>query len=293
MAGFERGCKVKCPASESAPSVHTNNDVKVYSVLAWRRAAVPVAVMLGLCLASSRPLRAQMFSNSAGAATVVVATGQVSVIRNETVWALFPNHAVRVGETIVTEEDGYAELQVADGSRFYVFPDSRVVFRKNPGSLRDLVDVFLGRVRFEIQKLTGGEPRYRIFTPTAVISVRGTTFDVNVDPDETTVVAVDEGVVAVTHRLLPSNSELIIGAGESLVIHANTPLAKAGVNKAKAVQVASDMARTAAYIWSRIGRGGSSPGGGPIPGGTGAGTGGGLPGDESAPEPPPPPPPAP
>ena len=246
--------------------------------------------MLGLCVGSSRPLRAQMFSNSAEAATVVVATGQVSVIRSEAVWALFPNQAVRVGETIVTEEDGYAELQVADGSRFYVFPNSRAVFRKNPGSLRDLVDVFLGRVRFEIQKLTGGEPRYRIFTPTAVISVRGTMFDVNVDQDETTVVAVDEGVIAVTHRLLPSNNELIIGAGESLVIHAGTPLAKAGVNKAKAVQVASDMARTAAYIWSRIGRGGSSPGGGPIPGGTGGGTGGGLPGDEQAPEPPPPPP---
>jgi ferric-dicitrate binding protein FerR (iron transport regulator) len=246
--------------------------------------------MLELCLASSRPLRAQAFSNSAEAATVVVATGQVSVIRSEIVWALFPNQPVRVGETIVTEEDGYAELQVADGSRFYVFPNSRAVFRKNPGSLRDLVDVFLGRVRFEIQKLTGGEPRYRIFTPTAVISVRGTMFDVNVDQDETTVVAVDEGVVAVTHRLLPSNNELIIGAGESLVIHANMPLAKAGLNKAKAVRVASDMARTAAYIWSRIGRGGSSPGGGPVPGG---GTGGGLPGDEPAPEPPPPPPPAP
>jgi hypothetical protein len=245
--------------------------------------------MLGLCLGASRPLRAQTFSNSAGAATVVLATGQVSVIRNETVWALFPNEAVRVGETIVTEEDGYAELQVADGSRFYVFPNSRAVFRKNPGSLRDLVDVFLGRVRFEIQKLTGGEPRYRIFTPTAVISVRGTRFDVNVDQDETTVVAVDEGVVAVMHRLLPSNNELIIGAGESLVIHANTPLAKAGVNKAKAVRVASDMARTAAYIWSRVGRGGSSsPSGGTIPGG-----GTGLPGDEQAPEPPPPPPPAP
>jgi len=289
MAASGRCFKVKYPASESAPSVHTDNDVKVYSVLARRRTAVLAVVMAGLCLGSSRPLRAQSFSDSTAAATVVVATGQVSVIRGETLWALFPDQAVRVGETIVTEEDGYAELQVADGSRFYVFPNSRAVFRKNPGSLRDLVDVFLGRVRFEIQKLTGGEPRYRIFTPTAVISVRGTMFDVDVDQDETTVVAVDEGVVAVTHRLLPSNNELIIGAGESLVIHAGTPLAKAGVNKAKAVRVASDMARTAAYIWGRIGRGGSSPGSGSIPGGTGGGTGGGLPGDEQAPEPPPPP----
>ncbi len=251
------------------------------------RASLMAVFAILLLVSLKAPLAAQI--PPAGAATVLTAVGNVSIIRDETLWVVFPDQAVRVGETIVTEEDGFAELELSDGSRFQIFPNSRVVFRKNPGSLRDLVDVFLGRVKFQIQKITGGSPRYRIFTPTAVISVRGTTFDVNVDPDETTFVAVDEGVVGITHRLLPTANEITLGAGESIIVYANAPLAKA-VDKTRAVRIASDLARTAASIWNRLGRSGGSSGGPPVPGGGGGGT---LPGDEQAPEPPPPPPPGP
>ena len=87
---------------------------------------------------------------------------------------------------------------------------------------------------------------------------------------------------------MPSSvNEITVGAGESIIVYANAPLAKA-VDKAKAVRIASDLARTAASIWNRLGRsGGGSSGGAPAPGGGGGGT---LPGDEQAPEPPPPPP---
>ena len=115
-------------------------------------------------------LRAQ-FGSAEGAATLVSAVGEVSVLRNEAIWALFPNDSVEPGETIVTGEDGFAEFRVADGSSFQVYPDSRVVFRKNPGTLGDLLDVFLGRVKVYIQHLGGRPNRHRIFTPTAVISV--------------------------------------------------------------------------------------------------------------------------
>jgi len=57
-----------------------------------------------------------------------------------------------------------------------------------------------------IEKL-GGEPNpHRVFTPTAVISVRGTIFDVAVNEYETTVVSVSEGLVGVRHRLLPARA---------------------------------------------------------------------------------------
>ena len=276
-------------APEPALYVHTDSSVFVRST-----APLPLVGLLAaltLSMGSVSPARAQFLT--AEAATVVTATGRVSVIRNETLWALFPDQSVRVGETVVTEEDGFAELLIGDGSQFLVFPNSRVVFRRNPGSLRDLVDVFVGRVKFHIQRLTGGEPRYRIFTPTAVISVRGTSFDVDVDPNETTLIAVEDGIVGVTHRLLPSNSEITVGAGESLVVYRDAPLAQAGVNKVKAVRIASDVARTVASIWSRLG-GRTSSGGGPAPpsGPPSGPSGGGLPGDEQAPEPPPPPAPA-
>ena len=186
--------------------------------------------------------------------------------------------------TIVTGEDGFAEFQVADGSSFQVYPDSRVVFRKNATTLGDLLDVFLGRVKVYIQHLGGRPNRHRVFTPTAVISVRGTIFEVSFDETETTLIAVDEGTVGVSHRLLPSTQEVPVEAGQSLIVYPDAPLAKAGVDKSRVVRIMDGLARAAASVWQR----GGGPGGGSTPGGGGDG-GGGLPGDEEAPPAPPPP----
>ena len=120
---------------------------------------------------------------------------------------------------ILTGPDGYAKFQTSDGSTFEVYPSSQVIFRKNPGSLRDLLDLFVGRIKVHIQRL-GGEPNpNRIMTPTAVISVRGTIFDVSInDDDETTIVSVEEGSVEVRHALKPGASK-IVNAGESLHVY--------------------------------------------------------------------------
>ncbi len=245
------------------------------------------AILLGLAVAPF-PLDAQLLGDVA-AAQVAVAEGDVSVIRGDQTWALFGGDQVQVGETIITGSDGFAQLTVEDGSQFLVYPDSRVVFRKNPGNLRDLIDLFLGRIKVYIQHL-GDEPNpHRIFTPTAVISVRGTTFDVTVDSEEVVTVGVDEGLVTVQHRLIPRNRETAVEAGQSLVIYPGAPLAKSGVDGVEAARLAGNLARIAASIWRRAGGGGG--------GGSGAGSGGGapapapLPGDEEAPAPPPAPPP--
>ena len=237
-------------------------------------------------------MRAQIFSDAA--ATVVEARGQVSVIRHGEEWALFTDDQVNVGETIVSGEDGFAQLEVSDGSFFLVYPESRVIFRNNPSNFRDLLDVFIGRVKVYIQHLGNRPNPHRVYTPTAVISVRGTTFDVTVYDTEATALAVEEGLVTVRHQLLPTNIETSVGAGESLVIEPNVPLAQARVDKARVFAVAEDVARTAASIWNRIGGGAGGSGGGSTPGSGGGGTGGGggpLPGDEQAPDPPPAPPP--
>ena len=251
------------------------------NITAWAAAAVFACLFGGSTQAADDTV-----------AKVVNAGGSVSLIRHDSLWALFPNQTVGVGETIVTGDDGFAHLEVSDGSSFVIYPNSHVVFRKNPGSLSDLVDIFLGRIKIHIQGLGGGPSRHRIFTPTAVISVRGTTFDVSVDENETTVVSVEEGVVGVRHRLLPSNKEIPVAQGQSLTIYRDAPLAKAGVNKVKVVRAAGGVARTLGYIWARSRRtgGGSAPsaGGGGLPGDTSAPSPP-LPGDTPAPEPPPPP----
>jgi hypothetical protein len=185
-----------------------------------------------LVFAAARIGSAQLFPPSPDAAAKVVSmTGQVSVLRDSEPWALNVGDLVQTQQVILTGPDGYAKFQTSDGSSFEVYPSSNVIFRKNPGSLQDLLDLFVGRVKIHIQRF-GGQPNpNRIMTPTAVISVRGTIFDVSInDDDETTIVSVEEGSVEVRHALKPGAAK-VVNAGESLHIYRDEPLAKSLIDK--------------------------------------------------------------
>ena len=221
------------------------------------------------------------------AAKVTTANGQVSVWRNSEMWALSAGNAVRVGETIVTGADGIARLEISDGSSFEVYPNSRVIFRANPGNLRELVEVFLGKIKVHIQTFGGRPNPYRVHSPTAVISVRGTVFEVAVEADSVTWVGVEEGLVNVEHRLLPGKI-VPLAPGESLRIFPNASLAASSINKAGVMARVADAAREALYVLRTAGRpgaGGKGPATGPGP------SSGPTTTDKEAPPPPPPPPP--
>lgn len=239
-------------------------------------------LILGLLLTCASSAPAQ---NPAAAAKVIVVQGRVSKLLSSEKWALFAADTIRVGEIIETGVDGYAQLQISDGSSFEVFPDSRVVFRANPGNLRDLVEVFLGKVKVYIQHYGGRPNNYRVHSPTAVISVRGTVFEVSVEPDTVTAVSVVEGLVAVEHRLLPTTKPVMVAPGEYLRVFPGAPLAQAGVNKAGVAAKVAAAVRDTLYSLPRR-TGGRGPTGG-APGG--GGTGGGVPTDTGAPPPPAPP----
>lgn len=210
--------------------------------------------------------------DSSYAAKVLDAQGRVSVLRNSEAWVLSNGNSVKVGEIVETGVDGYARLQISDGSSFEVFPNSRVVFRANPGNLRELVEVYLGKIKVYIQHLSGQPNPYRVHSPTAVISVRGTVFEVEVDGDTSTFIAVNEGLVTVRHRLLPSGKEVAVAPGQTLRVFPNAPLAQSGVNKmAVAAKVAGAVRDTLYSLPRRTGGGGGArpPAGG--------GAGGGVP----------------
>lgn len=256
------------------------------------RALALMAATLPVCLAQLPP----SFFSSSNAAKVIARQGQVSLLKDSALWAIDVGDGVQARQVIVTGPDGYAAFEVSDGSTFEVFPNSQVTFRANPGSLRDLADVWLGRIRVHIQRLGGKPNPNKVHTPTAIISVRGTTFDVEVsDDDETTRVAVEEGQVAVEHRLMPRDGDpRILNEGDEILIYRNAPLASARhLDRGRVLQV---MAEAARQILLRMpvniggGRGG-------VPGPTGGGPSAPLPGDTgatppppSAPPPPPPPP---
>ena len=127
----------------------------------------------------------------------------------------------------------------------------------------ELLDLYLGKVRLQIQKLTNGAPPYRVTTPTAVISIRGTVLDVDVSQTQETLVQVETGSVGVRHRLLPGK-EVIVESGQSLQVVPNVPLAAARITApllaiGRIVRAAAD---TLASIQQTGGSPTSSPSGG-------------------------------
>jgi len=236
--------------------------------------------------------------------------GRVSIFQDSAEIPLYAGSPVQPRQLIRTGPDGYAKVQLSDGSTFEVFQDSQVEFRTNPSSWSDLLNVIIGRVKVFIQHRNGPNPN-RVTTQTAVISVRGTVFDVVVeDEDATTLVSVDEGIVGVRHLLLPGN-EIQLQSGESYRVFRNQPLARR-IDKGGAVQKALRIAAQAVYdamvmhpggVGSGTSSTGTSTGSGtgasadkgrPTTGNTGSSGGDkGAPPAPSAPAPPPPPPPPP
>jgi hypothetical protein len=251
----------------------------------WARRAYLVALLIAvgtLLVCSTMMCSAQILPlSSEAAAKVMSLNGQVSVLRDTTPWALNVGDEVQARQVIVTGPDGYAKFEVSDGSTFEVYPNSNVVFRKNPGNWRDLLDVLVGRVKIHIQKWGGQPNNNRIITPTAVISVRGTTFEVGVDDDdETTIVSVEEGVVDVRHALRPGLTKTL-NAGESIHVYKDQPLAQSTVDKGAVVRRILQGLRDAAFTAATHSPAHTAPGG-PT-----------LPGNSSGPPPPPSPPPPP
>ncbi len=119
---------------------------------------------------------------------------------------------LKAGDTIVTGKSGKLVLGLSDGSQAVIAPKTTVVIKDLSQSPRTLFNVIRGKTRVHIEKL-GGQPNpYRVNTPTAVIAVRGTIFDVLVDDDETQVF-LHEGQVEVTNLTSP-NQPVLLFAGQ-------------------------------------------------------------------------------
>ena len=249
------------------------------------------AAAVVVCLA---PLEAQDIYN----ATVVEQLGRVSVAAGGYEVPLSTGSIVKRMQVIVTGPDGYAKFQVSDGSTFEVFNNARVVFRPNVGNLKDLLEIYIGRVKTFIQHEPGKVNHNEVHSPTAVISVRGTVFDVVVEDDAgTTLVTVDEGIVQV-HNTTAAGDDAYLHQGDVIRVFPGQPLQlKALIDKGNLMRQAMRAAENAVYqvlLQRRIG-GGTMPGG--IPSSTqgdqqkNGGKGGSTPGTPPAPPGSPPPPP--
>jgi FecR protein len=198
--------------------------------------------------------------------------GQVSLMRDGHIdIPLTVGSGVKAQQEIVTGPDSYARFRLQDNSTFEIYEKSTAVFKPDyPGGWQNLLNLVMGRVKVFIDH-SKGPNNNSVSTPTAVISVRGTVFDVVVeDADGTTLVSCDEGLVQIRNVTAPG-AEPLLRPGESYRIFRGQGILGKQINKGPIVQIALRALRDAALTAIQH----QAPGGVPV-----GGAGGGAQGDK-------------
>lgn len=102
--------------------------------------------------------------------------------------------------TLLETGNGRLLLQLADGSQVLVRAHTRLIVQQPAPADRSYFQLLLGRIRAFINRRTGGAAPFELGTSSAVITVRGTQFEVEVNRRNVTEVDVFEGLVEVRGR---------------------------------------------------------------------------------------------
>ncbi len=123
------------------------------------------------------------------------------------------------GDVISTGSTGHVVIDLTDGSQVIILPNSKVVVSdfRNAATLRELLQITLGRIRVRINHFQGKPNPYRVKSPTASIAVRGTEFEVSVGLAGETRVTVLKGKVEVASLSDPSRL-LLAEPGRSVIV---------------------------------------------------------------------------
>jgi len=124
---------------------------------------------------------------------------------------------VETGDTILTGLDGYAEMEMEDGSTVKVYEDSIFTLSsiERSGKQANSFQCVLGSVQYKFtQAMKENEPS--ISTPSTVCGLRGTEFTVVAGLDGSALYVVDDGSVAVTAQ----GEEVQLGAQEGVRVNA-------------------------------------------------------------------------
>ncbi len=144
-------------------------------------------------------------------ATISDFKGKVSIQLPAQAFAAPVRGEILPPDTTVSTDEGRLLLKLSDGSDVLVRAHTKLLLKQPEANGWKYFQLLMGRVRTQIQKRINGSPAFQIGTPSAVISVRGTKFDVEVDRRGFTEVDVDEGVVEL---------EAVTGRGQSVLITA-------------------------------------------------------------------------
>jgi len=192
---------------------------------------------------------------------------------------LAPNDPVVADETVETSATGLAHLRFIDESDLWIGSNSEIVLDKlvydaGTGEGDYAVRLTLGLFRFVTGKLN--HAAYQVWTPTAVIGVRGTDFVVAVAPSGATRVTAYEGRLTVRPRLGGSSVSLA-PPSTAMISRATGPVMASPFSDPVGAPAGSEEDRPLPEIEIfrlNHGRAGGGPGAG-TGSGPGGGTGGG------------------
>ena len=190
-----------------------------------RAYTLPVALMRGLLVLMALHAMHHVASAQGGAmeARVTSVRGRAVISRQATAPSSIARGAtVLPGDEIDTRAGGRVAIELGDGSLVIVQPGSLVVVQdyRNASSLRELLQISVGRVRVRINHLGGRPNPYRINSPTASIAVRGTEFSVTVEARGDTEVVVYEGIVEVASFANPHHP-VLVQPGHGVIVRPN------------------------------------------------------------------------
>ena len=132
------------------------------------------------------------------------------------------NDELFAGDVIRTLRGGRLVLGLTDGSQAIIGEQTLLQIMDTSSSPRTIFNVLRGRTRVKIEKVGGRPNPYRVNTPTTVIAVRGTLFDVIVE-DGRTEVFVHEGEVAVSNISRPEATVTLLPGQRTRVFHTQPP----------------------------------------------------------------------
>jgi len=188
-----------------------------------KRVAVIYLLFSSLILLASINAQAQTLVS----ARILSSNGSVEIERRAQGQAVLVKITYRVndellaGDVIKTHRGGRLVLGLTDGSQAIVSENTTVEITDLSLSPRTIFNLLRGKTRIKIEKVGGRPNPYRVNTPTAVIAVRGTLFDVFVTEKETQVF-VHEGEVAVSSLAMPQ-APVILSPGERTRVQSSQP----------------------------------------------------------------------
>jgi hypothetical protein len=148
-------------------------------------------------------------AEGAAAAKVTYLTGEAKVQHGGAWSPLQMQSAVTEGDRIETAKGAKLELTLADKSLLRL--DGATVFTLKAASLQPdgsatqvTGKITVGRIWAKVASILGGSSHFDIETQNAVAGVRGTTFRVDAHRDDSALVRVYAGAVAVATRAVPS-----------------------------------------------------------------------------------------